>query len=56
MYCSSFDVVVGRIGIGQSGMTSWIACTATAGALKSGELETTPPFIVQLHIITCPPL
>ena len=34
-------------------MTPWMASTASAGALKSGELETTPPIIVWLSNVTC---
>ena len=32
-----------------------IASTASAGALKSGESETTPPIIARLRNVTCPP-
>jgi len=31
------------------GMTPWMASTASAGAIKSGESETTPPIIARLH-------
>jgi len=37
------------------GMTPWMASTASAGALKSGESETTPPIIARLRNVTCPP-
>jgi len=36
-------------------MTPWMATTASAGALKNGESETTPPIIARLHNVTCPP-
>ena len=32
-----------------------MASTASAGELKSGELETTPPIIARLRNVTCPP-
>ena len=32
-------------------MTAWIASTASAGGLKSGESETTPPIIARLRIV-----
>ena len=38
------------------GMTPWMASTASAGELKIGESETTPPIIAQLCNVTCPPL
>jgi len=34
------------------GTTPWMASTASAGALKSGESGTTPPIIALLHNIT----
>ena len=38
-------------------MTPWMASTASAGVLKSGELETTPQIIARLRNFTClPPL
>jgi len=37
------------------GMKPLVASTASAGVLKSGELETTPQIIAWLHNITCPP-
>jgi len=37
------------------GMTPWMASTASAVALKSSELETTPPIIARLRNVTCPP-
>jgi len=33
------------------GMTTWMASTASAGALKSGESETTPPIIAWLRTL-----
>ena len=36
-------------------MTPWMASTASAGALKSGESETTPPIIARLRNVTYPP-
>ena len=39
------------LGTGQSGVTSWITCTAAAGALKPSAIdaqETTPPIVAKL--------